>query len=51
VKNVLAFEAALHNFMKTSHGALLAKIEESKQLDKDAEAELAAAIASFKKTF
>ncbi|HYD78888.1 MAG TPA: F0F1 ATP synthase subunit alpha [Paucimonas sp.] len=51
VKNVLPFESALHNFMKTSHSALLSKIEETKQLDKDAEAELAAAIASFKKTF
>jgi F-type H+/Na+-transporting ATPase subunit alpha len=51
VKKVLAFESALHNFMKTSHGALLAKIEETKALDKDAEAELAAAIANFKKTF
>jgi F-type H+-transporting ATPase subunit alpha len=51
VKKVLAFESALHNFMKTSHSALLAKIEETKALDKDAEAELAAAIANFKKTF
>jgi F-type H+/Na+-transporting ATPase subunit alpha len=51
VKQVLAFEAGLHNFMKTSHGALLQKIEDSKQLDKDGEAQLAAAIADFKKTF
>jgi F-type H+-transporting ATPase subunit alpha len=51
VKQVLAFESALHNFMKTSHAALLKKIEETKQLDKDGEAELAAAIADFKKTF
>jgi F-type H+-transporting ATPase subunit alpha len=51
VKRVLAFESGLHNFMKTSHGALLQKIEDSKALDKDGEAELAAAIAAFKKTF
>jgi F-type H+-transporting ATPase subunit alpha len=51
VKQVLAFESALHNFMKTSHAALLQKIEETKQLDKDGEAELAAAIANFKKSF
>jgi F-type H+-transporting ATPase subunit alpha len=51
VNRVLAFEAGLHNFMKTSHGALLQKIEETKQLDKDGEAAMAAAIADFKKTF
>ena len=51
VKKVLAFESGLHNFMKTSHAALLQKIEETKQLDKDAEAALAAAIADFKKSF
>jgi F-type H+-transporting ATPase subunit alpha len=36
--------------MKTSHGALLQKIEDSKQLDKDGEAALAAAIGDFKKS-
>jgi F-type H+-transporting ATPase subunit alpha len=51
VKQVLPFEAGLHNFMKTSHAALLQKIEDTKQLDKDGEAEMAAAIADFKKTF
>jgi F-type H+-transporting ATPase subunit alpha len=49
VKKVLAFESALHTHMKTSHGALLAKIEETKALDKDGEAALAAAIGDFKK--
>ena len=49
VKKVLPFEAALHTYMKTSHGALLSKIEETKALDKDGEAALAAAIADFKK--
>jgi F-type H+-transporting ATPase subunit alpha len=51
VKKVLAFEAGLHGFMKSSHSALLSKIEETKQLDKDGEAALAAAIADFKKSF
>ena len=51
VKQVLPFEAGLHQFLKTSHAALLAKIEEKKALDKDAEAELQSAIVAFKKTF
>mgnify|MGYP003338479132 CR=1 FL=1 len=45
VKRVLDFEAGLHNFLKSSHGALLSKIDDSKALDKDGEAALAAAIA------
>jgi F-type H+-transporting ATPase subunit alpha len=51
VKNVLAFESGLHNFMKTSHAPLLQKIEQNKALDKDDEAALAAAVTDFKKTF
>jgi F-type H+-transporting ATPase subunit alpha len=51
VKRVLPFEAGLHGYLKTSHAALLQKIEETKQLDKDGEAALAAAIADFKKSF
>ena len=51
VKKVLAFESGLHTHLKTSHAALLAKIEDTKQLDKDAEAELTAATAAFKKSF
>src|SRR5690606_19799266 len=51
VNKVLPFEAGLHQFRKTSHAALLAKIEEKKALDKDAEAELQAAVVAFKKTF
>jgi F-type H+-transporting ATPase subunit alpha len=51
VKKILAFEAGLHQFLKTSYGALLAKIEEKKALDKDAEAELKSAVVAFKKTF
>ena len=51
VKKVLAFEAGLHQFLKTSHSALLAKVEQTKALDKDAEAELQSAVVAFKKTF
>ena len=51
VKKVLSFEHGLHQFLKTSHAALLAKLEQAKAMDKDAEAELTAAIAAFKKTF
>ena len=51
VKRVLAFEAGLHGYLKTKQAALLSKIEETKQLDKDGEAVLAAAVADFKKAF
>ncbi|MEY2839413.1 MAG: hypothetical protein RJB60_1712 [Pseudomonadota bacterium] len=51
VKKILAFESGLHQFLKTSHAALLAKIEAAKALDKDAEAELSGAVAAFKKSF
>ncbi|CAN5289234.1 F0F1 ATP synthase subunit alpha [soil metagenome] len=50
IKKVLPFEAGLHAHMKNSFGALLKKIEDSKQLDKDAEAELGKAVADFKKS-
>jgi F-type H+-transporting ATPase subunit alpha len=51
VKKVLAFEHGLHQHLKSSHAALLKKIDDSKQLDKDAEAELSGAVAAFKKSF
>jgi F-type H+-transporting ATPase subunit alpha len=51
VKKVLAFESGLHGYLKTQQAALLSKIEETKQLDKDGEAALAAAVADFKKSF
>jgi F-type H+-transporting ATPase subunit alpha len=51
VKRVLDFEAGLHGFLKTSHAALLSKIEQAKALDKDGEAALAAAVGDFKKSF
>ena len=51
VKKVLDFEHGLHQFLKTSHGALLETLEATKKLDKDTEAELTAAITAFKKSF
>src|SRR5690348_251769 len=51
VKQVLAFESGLHTHLKTSHAALLQKLEDTKQMDKGAEAELNDAIAAFKKSF
>jgi F-type H+-transporting ATPase subunit alpha len=51
VKKILSFESGLHAYLKDKSAALLAKIEESKALDKDAEAELSAAVAAFKKSF
>ena len=50
VKKVLAFEAGLHGYMKSKQAALLSKIEETKQLDKDGEAAMSAAVADFKKS-
>ncbi len=49
VSKLLAFEAELHKYMKASHGALMDRIESAKDLDKDGEAQLAAAITEFKK--
>jgi F-type H+-transporting ATPase subunit alpha len=50
VKRVLAFESGMHKYLKANHAALLTKLDDTKQLDKDAEAELADAIATFKKS-
>jgi F-type H+-transporting ATPase subunit alpha len=51
VKKVLPFEHGLHAYLKDKNAALLAKLESTKALDKDAEAELSAAIGAFKKSF
>jgi len=51
VKKVLPFESGLHGYLKDKHAALLSKMESDRAMDKDAEAELSAAIAAFKKTF
>ena len=49
IKRVLAFESALHQFVKSSNAALVEKIESSKDLDADGEKQLSAAIEAFKK--
>jgi F-type H+-transporting ATPase subunit alpha len=51
VKKVLAFESGLHQYLKSSHAELLAKLEKDKAMDKAAEEALAGAIAAFKKSF
>jgi F-type H+-transporting ATPase subunit alpha len=53
VKRVLAFESGLHQFLKTSYGALLERLEANKAFDKAGsdEAELKKAIETFKKSF
>src|SRR5688572_7635825 len=51
VKKVLSFEHGLHAYLKDKHAALLSKLEADKAMDKDAEAQLTAAIEAFKKTF
>ena len=51
VKEVLGFEHDLHKFLQSSHAALLKRIEDTKQLSKEDEAELMTSIADFKKTF
>ena len=51
VKKVLAFEHGLHAYLKDKNAALMAKLEANKAMDKDAEAELNAAVAEFKKSF
>jgi len=48
---VLACESGLHQYLKASHAGLLAKLDNDKALDKDAEAELEKAIVAFKKSF
>jgi F-type H+-transporting ATPase subunit alpha len=51
VKQILPFEHGLHAYLKDKHAALLDKLNKDKAMDKDAEAELSAATAAFKKTF
>ncbi len=51
VTKVLAFEAALHQSMKQKCAVLMDKIETSRDLDKEAEAALAAAVSEFKKNW
>ncbi len=53
VKKILAFESGLHQFLKTSHSALLERLEKNRAFDKEGkdEAELTQAITAFKKSF
>ena len=51
VAKILPFEAALHQYVKQKNADLVKKIETSKDLDKDAEAALKAAIVEFKKSW
>ena len=51
VKKILPFEHGLHAYLKDKHAALLTKLNNDKAMDKDAEAELSAATAAFKKSF
>ncbi len=50
VKKALAFESALRSFLKSEQKDLMAKIAATKELDKDSEKALSAAIADFKKS-
>ncbi|HEY9278726.1 MAG TPA: F0F1 ATP synthase subunit alpha [Eoetvoesiella sp.] len=49
VEQVLPFEKALKDNLKAKHGALVQRIEDKKELSKEDEAELAAAVQEFKK--
>ncbi|HEY8554970.1 MAG TPA: F0F1 ATP synthase subunit alpha [Burkholderiales bacterium] len=51
VKRVLPFESALHQYMRQRYGALLDKIESTKDLDAEGEKALHEAIQEFKKTW
>ena len=51
VNKVLAFESALHQYMKQSHSELMSKIATTKDIDKDAEALLTGAVSEFKKNW
>jgi len=48
VKRALVAEKALREFVKSKHAALVERIEKSKDLSKEDEAELNAALAEFK---
>ncbi|ALS59660.1 MULTISPECIES: F0F1 ATP synthase subunit alpha [Pandoraea] len=50
IAQVLPFEKGLREVLKTSHAALIGRIEETKDLSKDDDAALHAAIKDFKKT-
>jgi F-type H+-transporting ATPase subunit alpha len=49
VKRALAFESALKGFMRSKYGAILEKIETTKDMNAETEKALDAAIQDFKK--
>ncbi len=51
VKRVLAFEQALQTHMKQKYGALLEKIDSTRDLDAEAEQQMHAAVQDFKRTW
>jgi F-type H+-transporting ATPase subunit alpha len=50
VKKVLPFEKALHDFLKTKHAAWVEEVEGKKEMSAEAENQLKAALAEFKKS-
>jgi F-type H+-transporting ATPase subunit alpha len=50
VSEVLAFEKGLREYLKTSHADLVKRIEDTKDLSKDDENALHAALKDFKKS-
>jgi F-type H+-transporting ATPase subunit alpha len=51
VSRILAFETDLHHFMQQKYAAVMDKITSTRDLDKNAEAELKAACTEFKKSW
>ncbi|MEY3200874.1 MAG: hypothetical protein RIR70_424 [Pseudomonadota bacterium] len=51
VKRVLAFEAALHHYLRQKNADLMAKVDATRELDAEGEKQLAASIAEFKKSW
>ena len=49
VEQVLAFEKGLKDHLKAKHAGFIERVESSKELSKDDEAELVAALQEFKK--
>jgi F-type H+-transporting ATPase subunit alpha len=50
VKKVLPFEKALHDFLKTKYAAWVEEVEGKKEMSAEAENQLKAALAEFKKS-
>ncbi|NYT78614.1 F0F1 ATP synthase subunit alpha [Alcaligenaceae bacterium] len=49
VEQILPFEKALRDFLKSKHEAMVQRIQDTKELSKDDEAEMVAAVQEFKK--